>query len=992
MNHWGSFKLCVVTVAFCGLFALVFRESTSVAAQTPTPTGTTTTRIIKIPAPPGARGFGYAIAYDGKTLVVGAPQTPVAGRQQAGALYVYDLDPAKPDAWQLTATLTDGLTTDFTLLGEAVAVEDDVIVGGAPRARMLGVSQLGFVAFFERTSATPLWHRTYITYDQRSGAFANLGHSIAIDQGIVRVGAPGADAYDISGHIIGQNFGTVYSYSRRQQQPGAWITATILPIHNEAGRFNDLFGSAVAYSNQHLLVGEQSGDLDTLFGNEGRAYYYTALNIPPTELRGQREPARDADQFGHAVALDNDGATPLVAIGGYNIQRNGQSGVGGVWITQAGVGTHMVYANDGQAYDYFGYAVAAHKAVVVVGAPDADQNFLIDQGALYRFEPTGPTADQKWQATAKYTIATAEEGGYLGRSVAVYDGLVLAGANGADNGQGAVYLFVEAAAPPTAKLFLPAVTKEARSTGLLTNDNAVVDASGARLGAVAGTLAQPINVYIQQSAPPTVPLTQAVTLVGNHFILGADELVYAPVDKPFLVGLPVPEGVDTRQLAVAILENPDGAEKAGLDEAGWVSLPGAFDPTTRLFSFTLPRLLPTGLSVVLIVHETHTLLPLDPATAALPTVQSAAPTDNVDFTVKCAEYSLPLLTPAACSAINIGALKSALLTAYNDFSSKGFRDPALNRHIAKFFPGSGKPALTLYESFYPVYIQPAPCNGAVGRFRPGTQSLFICIDGAAGVNDEVMRTVRHELFHAIQFAYPGLRADFHRGIINWVAEGTAAAAETSISGLHRSPDFSVRTIDPALPDYRSPDNIAYQTQDFWVYLGQEQGTQLNYLIPIFEAGADLTEVNGAMGGNLGGAYWSWVKNQFYEKSNTLEGALTGGACAPELDLVNETRTGFGLADGNNKQWSGSLDRLAAHVYQIGIDDTLDNPSVWVEGGATIRYKIYREGKGSCETLPENETVTFDQLTSSDFLQVIVANTGIIGAPAPYVVRINAGGE
>lgn len=964
------------------LFASALSFGGSATAQAVELATGATPRVIKIPAPAGAQGFGYALAYDGKTLVVGAPQTGDQGKEQVGAIYVYDLDPQKPESWSLNSSLVMTTGSEFTLLGEAVAVEENVIMAGAPRAEVLGVTQLGLVAFFERTPENPQWHRTQITYVQDIGAFANFGIALAIDDGRALIGAMGADIVDRSGLQYGQNLGAVFLFGRLRGEPGTWSSPYDLPIYDEKGQFNDEFGSAVAFSRGQVLVGAKSGDVDDiLFGNQGTVYYYPVLNEPPIEVSRPLTDSQDADQFGSALALDHSDEQFFNVVGGYNIQKDGNSGVGGARIFKRGVGGHMVYASDGQPYDYFGYAVAAHKDVAVIAAPDADLDGLSDQGAVYRFEPTGTEPGKIWLETAKYTVPGVADGAYLGRSVAVHEGLVIAGANGADNGQGAVYLFVEQTAAANTQVFLPLVARRPPVTGILADNALVKDASGARIGVVEGTLTQPLGVFIQQSAAPTLSLTTTVTIVGDYFKMGATDLVYAPADKPFLVGLPVPVGADARQLAAAVLIPADAAEKAGDAEPTWRHIYGSYDAETRLFAFTLAQLTAEGVHTVLVSHPNHELLAFTPTGA----VSSANPAAT-SFEVDCTWVLLPT---AACSEANIAALKSQLFSAYTNFKTLGFREPALNRGVAAFTAGGEKPTLALLDRFYTVYIRPAPCSDKLGRFDPTTRTLEICVGAGTGVDAQVIRTLRHELFHAIQYAYPGLQADFARPIRNWVVEGTAAAAENSTGPLLRSPDFAARNLNHRLFYSHQSDEVAYQTQDFWVYLGQEQGVQLNYLIPIFEAGADLVDVNGMMGGNLGGNYWNWVKNQYYEKENTLNGALTKGACTAEEALANHTLTGYGLVDPNEKIWPGTLDRLGAAVYWVSIDDVLPNLTAFVTGNAAIRYKIYRDGRGGCTAVADSDLVDFTELTPSDTLIVLIANTSI-SASANYQVRVSRG--
>ena len=83
-------------------------------------------------------------------------------------------------------------------------------------------------------------------------------------------------------------------------------------------------------------------------------------------------------------------------------------------------------------------------------------------------------------------------------------------------------------------------------------------------------------------------------------------------------------------------------------------------------------------------------------------------------------------------------------------------------------------------------------------------------------------------------------------------------------------------VDHALTSVE-PTNDPYKAQDFWVYFGQKNNLGLDYLQPLFERGSTteaaarfFAEVHGT---TLATEYWAWVKNQAFEKSIDLAGAL-----------------------------------------------------------------------------------------------------------------------
>src|SRR5690606_20702201 len=84
----------------------------------------------------------------------------------------------------------------------------------------------------------------------------------------------------------------------------------------------------------------------------------------------------------------------------------------------------------------------------------------------------------------------------------------------------------------------------------------------------------------------------------------------------------------------------------------------------------------------------------------------------------------------------------------------------------------------------------------------------------------------HELFHAIQFAYPGT-LDFYAlgNEVSWVVEGTAEAAALVAMGKTASglgaPWLDVPLHDPDAQSEKSGRN--YVSYPFWLYLAEAYG-------------------------------------------------------------------------------------------------------------------------------------------------------------------------
>ncbi len=105
----------------------------------------------------------------------------------------------------------------------------------------------------------------------------------------------------------------------------------------------------------------------------------------------------------------------------------------------------IAIASDGDSLDLYGRSVAIDGDIAVVGAPRDDVAGAVDQGTAYILQRDETDWD-KWNEVKKLTVNTGQGGGELfGRSVAISGDLVVIGAPGAMVGatewQGAAYVY-----------------------------------------------------------------------------------------------------------------------------------------------------------------------------------------------------------------------------------------------------------------------------------------------------------------------------------------------------------------------------------------------------------------------------------------------------------------------------------------------------------------------------------------------------------------------
>lgn len=209
------------------------------------------------------------------------------------------------------------------------------------------------------------------------------------------------------------------------------------------GDGGDLFGSSVALSGDTALVGARGRD-GTDGENAGAAYVFERSDGTWNRWATLRpDDLSPGDRVGNAVALD--GTTALLGGPGDDNENGGSAGAvyafersNGTWDQRA-----TLLPDDGNPGDVFGWSVALDGDAAVVGAPGDDAGGT-NVGAAYAFERAGGT----WHQRATLVPDDAAPGDGVGNFVALDGDTALVGAPDADgaNGSdsGAAYVFERA--------------------------------------------------------------------------------------------------------------------------------------------------------------------------------------------------------------------------------------------------------------------------------------------------------------------------------------------------------------------------------------------------------------------------------------------------------------------------------------------------------------------------------------------------------------------
>ncbi len=329
--------------------------------------------------------FGYAVAIDGNTAVIGArnadPDLGSGPVQDAGAAYVYNYN---GKTWVLDDTLT----------------AKDAAPGDT------------------------------------------FGVSVAISGGRIVVGATGVNLEDPNNKDKEfKDAGAAYIFTR---SGGSWVQQTKLTAADYAE--DDAFGSAVAIYQNTAVVAASTKNLPPLV-NVGAVYVFQ--NGGGKEWGQQAKLLESkpflGDYFGSSVAIYGN----RIAIGAVQTNPIGENGPGKAYIFrrdgQTWTAEAQLKAQGGRNGDTFGNAIALYNDTVVVGAQHADPNLgagrVTSAGAAYVFKRAG----KDWQENATLTAADGLVFDQFGRSVGIYGNVIVVGADGAtqagNSGSGAVYVF-----------------------------------------------------------------------------------------------------------------------------------------------------------------------------------------------------------------------------------------------------------------------------------------------------------------------------------------------------------------------------------------------------------------------------------------------------------------------------------------------------------------------------------------------------------------------
>jgi len=365
--------------------------------------------------------FGYGVAIDGNTALVGAFKADIDGVIDAGAAYVYVLGDS---GWQKQAKLFAEPAFADDTLGGKVALKNNVAMLGVMRRDDKGKDS-GAVVSFERKSSTWKQRQIFIAPDAKPGdAF---GQSIALTENHLVIGAPRNDA-------LGNDAGAAYLYTREND---TWRYQTKITASD--GVAGDLFGISVAIDGNTILVG---ADLhDEKAENAGAVYVYVLDdNQWQQQAKLMASDGGKTDIFGVRVALSEN--TALVSARRDDVEELGtDAGSAYIFVRDGNTWSQQVklISPDGQADDRFGRGVALSPDTAIISAMNHDANGK-DTGALYVYK----YGSAGWIYTSKFVANSSMPDDKFGWSVGLSNGVAVIGTPNYDaKGQGSGAVFVQ---------------------------------------------------------------------------------------------------------------------------------------------------------------------------------------------------------------------------------------------------------------------------------------------------------------------------------------------------------------------------------------------------------------------------------------------------------------------------------------------------------------------------------------------------------------------
>ena len=354
-----------------------------------------------------ADNFGSAIAIDNGIVAVGMYLDDENGTN-SGSAYLFDASTGK----QLFKLLPDDGDAD-DWFGYSIAIDNGIVAVGAHKHNDNGIDS-GSAYLFNASSGMQIFK--LLPSDGAEGD--GFGKSIDIDNGVVAIGSMRDDDN-------GTNSGSAYLFD-------AYTGTQLLKLIPNEDTAYDNFGWSISIDNGIVAVGSLGDDANG--PDSGSAYLFDA-SVGTQLFKLLPSDGTAFDNFGSSIAIDNG----IVAVGANRDDDNGgYSGSAYLFDANTGDQSFKLSPSDSASDDYFGYSIAIDNGIVAVGSR-INSVFENRPGSAYLFDAS--TGVQ----ISKLLHTNGVAGDWFGYSIAINANAVAVGATGTNNGNGpgsgSVYLY-----------------------------------------------------------------------------------------------------------------------------------------------------------------------------------------------------------------------------------------------------------------------------------------------------------------------------------------------------------------------------------------------------------------------------------------------------------------------------------------------------------------------------------------------------------------------
>ena len=382
---------------------------------------------IQNPTPVAHEFFGYPLVASGARILVGTGDDDTAGADDAGAVYMFDGDPASPTVGTLIHTFTKPGAEEDDYLGYSIGTLGSNVLAGAKGDDTAG-PDAGAVYLFDGDPMSPTFGAVLQTFvNPTPAAGDNFG-------GYGAIGIAGNVAVsDTADDTAGDNAGAVYLFDT--------TTGTLLHTFLPPPRGDDDFGYKIAAYGSQLIVAAPDSMPD-----RGAIYLFDADPASPTIgdiLRTIVNPSTSlgTEEFGSVIAIDGD----RLLVGA---PFTGNDWVGAAYLFDVTTGTLLrtFTSPHPEPNGQFGFGVALVGGHALIGS-NHESSAGPDSGSAYVFDadPASPTFGALVQTfVPESSMLAPAAGSRFGVAVAGAGGNLVVGAAFADAGApgvGLVHVF-----------------------------------------------------------------------------------------------------------------------------------------------------------------------------------------------------------------------------------------------------------------------------------------------------------------------------------------------------------------------------------------------------------------------------------------------------------------------------------------------------------------------------------------------------------------------